>query len=320
MRLEAFKLQRTGNAKGKGLEMTGKPNGSRRATKRTAFAFAFVPLAACAPGVFDMQSRAVAASDAGATRRDVDGASAAGSTRDDVPADAVLWFAADRASADAGGAVLEWKNLGTGEHTARAADSDSAPKLVTIDGRSWLQLDGQAELILPVMPAISALSFFAVVNADRSADALRCPSLLHLANRESASVTQTARLEFGRHMAEFLYQIDAKEITNAKGSGSFPPQADHLVSVIHGSDRIVRLHVDTQAIKEPVMLDLPPPVERGFNYIGHNHYYADATTPRCDAFHGRIAEIMLFDRGVTDQERARIERYLSRKWGLSFPR
>jgi len=236
---------------------------------------------------------------------------------DAVPSDSYLWFAADHASVAANGAVLEWKNLGADERTARAAGTDSAPKLVMIDQRSWLAFDGNAELVLPGLPPISSLSFFAVVNAASAADALRCPSLLHMANRAPASVVQGARLEFGRHMAELLYQVEKIEVTKPKGSGSFPPDAPHLVSVVHASDRSVRMRVDAVQLGDPESVDLPEAIERNFNYIGHNHYY-DSNMPYCQAFQGRIAEILLFARGVSDEERARIESYLGTKWGLTL--
>lgn len=295
-----------------------------RATHLCALACACITLA-CSPTVFDKQAVSDTASGTGAAPAREAGAGHAGAssaggqpaTPDELPSGALLWLAADQADADASGAVLEWKSLGSGERAAHAADSDSAPKLVTIDQQKWLAFDGRAELILPKLPAIAALSFFAVVNADHAADDLHCPSILHLANRAASSVVQTARLEFGRHMAELLYQVESKEITATKGSGLFPSDAAHLVSVIHTPDRIVRLELDAKPIKQPLTVDLPEAVERDFNYIGHNHYYSN-NMPYCQAFQGRIAEILLFDRAVSEEERVQIEHYLAAKWSLTL--
>lgn len=251
------------------------------------------------------------------------GAAAAGSSAPpatastDVPSDAILWLAADvGATVMPDGVVSAWASRAPNGYTARSALTESAPKLVRDDhGRPWIDFDGADELLLPAMPPIGELSLFAVANARQPPGEWRCPSLLHFANRASGTVTQTARLEFGRHMTELLYQTEGVEITVPRGTGSFSPMVPHVLSVLHGADTIAKLRVDAKQIHAQVTA-LPPAIPRAFNYIGNNHYYADSTTTRCEPYDGQIAEIILFARGVSEDERDRIERYLAVKWGV----
>jgi len=236
---------------------------------------------------------------------------------DDLPRDAILWFAADRGvTADDDDRVSAWKSQTSGGYVA-VPPTDDTPELTTDDaGRRWLDFDGADALSLPQLPPIAALSLFAVANA-REPENWRCPSILHLANRASGTVTQTERIEFGRHMREPLYQVESVEITVPSGSGQFSPVTPHLLGVVHGTDANARLRVDGKQLHAQ-MTELPASLPRSFNFIGDNQYYSDSTTRYCKPFDGQIAEIILYPRGVSDEERDRIERYLADKWGVAL--
>ena len=52
-------------------------------------------------------------------------------------------------------------------------------------------------------------------------------------------------------------------------------------------------------------------VQRQQNYVGKNLY------PQCPtSFDGRVGEIVLYTRGVSVEERGRVEAYLVEKWQL----
>ena len=54
--------------------------------------------------------------------------------------------------------------------------------------------------------------------------------------------------------------------------------------------------------------NLPPQVTRGEVFIGNSLY-------DCPTFRGRIGELLLYSRAVSDQELLDIESYLQEKWG-----
>lgn len=228
-----------------------------------------------------------------------------------LPADVHLWFSADRGlTVDTNGRVLAWDDqsgqglsaLAESEALAPGVDSDADLPLVTFDGTQ--------ELRLAEVAPVGVLTFFAV--AEAAVEDRKCPSILHLSNTQDGFM-QMADLEFGRHQRELYYEAGSKGVPQGvMHTDSFSVHALHVVSVRHEPSTLAVTRLDGRDVHSRLM-ELPPEVIRSHNFIGHNHYYANAELS-CERFLGRVAEIILYARLLDASERAQVERYLSEKW------
>jgi hypothetical protein len=235
-----------------------------------------------------------------------------------IPSDALLWLSAERGVVtNVDGRVRVWGDQSGWQHDATAPAPATGPRVADWKGRSVLDFDGSTELRLPRLPAFSALSMLAVVRVHAAGADLRCASFLHLANREQ-EVFQNDYIDFRRQKQELLYQVtDSRIKVDSEAEGSFSTEALHVVSVTHGTDENVLLRIDGRHVGGRPS-PLPAFTERSFNFIGHNHYHADANTLECDLFQGQIGELLLFTRMLTDDERVRLERALAAKWRVEL--
>ncbi|HKP59842.1 MAG TPA: hypothetical protein VJV78_24125 [Polyangiales bacterium] len=194
---------------------------------------------------------------------------------------------------------------------------DRGPRRVERDGRSVVEFDGLGELGLPELPALAELSFFAVASVDAAGAELRCASMLHLANTTD-TIFQKDYIDFRRQKQEFLYQVTTSRITaDPESKGSFTTSTLHLLSVVHRPDETVSMNLDGKQLRV-ASAPLPALAARSYNFVGHNHYHEDADTPQCDAYRGQLAELLLFSRALSEDERSHLERELADRWRVEL--
>ena len=239
----------------------------------------------------------------------------AGTLAPDFAAQPLLWLAADRGvTVDELSLVTRWEDQSGHERHAVPGPANRPPARSLRDGDAlpFLVFDGADELTLPAFDSFGELSFFAV--AETAEEDRRCPSILHLCNWKDAFI-QLSDVEFGRHQRELYYENNVESVPSGiDHTDTFSVGRPHVLSVVHEPTEMATTYVDAQPVHMRRML-LPDPVTRVANYIGQNHFFANAM-PYCDAFKGRIAELLFFDHAMTNAEREQVERYLSQKWSV----
>lgn len=223
----------------------------------------------------------------------------------------LLWLMADRGvTADAQGLVSTWQDQSANEWQALAPSAAASPHRITIpEDRSILEFDGDDELVLPALPPFSSLSFFAVVEAREGPE---CPSLLHVSNRVNLDTEN--EIEIGRHVGALYYEVGPEPLSGP--NNGFLAGVLQIASITHApSDTTVSLYLGGALVARGAV-PLPAPVQRTANYIGNNHWER-VQDGFCNPFLGRMGEMLLYTRAMSDAERAVIEAYLAAKWGLS---
>ena len=84
-------------------------------------------------------------------------------------------------------------------------------------------------------------------------------------------------------------------------------QKPELIAVVHQTSTAVQLRRNTSALRDS-QFPLPITKEREQVYIARTAY------SDCHALSGRIGEILLYSRAVSDDQLISIETYLQKKW------
>ena len=221
----------------------------------------------------------------------------------------VLWLRADvgiELSDD--GRVVTWTDMLTG-NVAKAPSAEARPS-ITADEPPALSFDGDDELELPPIPALSSFTFLGVVAAE---DEPYCPSILHFSNRDADQST-TDELEFGRHMGTWYYETETSYIQAP--SDAFPAGSAHRLGVVQHEDGLAELFVDGVLVSSGTV-PLPPSVERSSNFVGNSHWER-AIDGSCAPFVGQIFELMFFAKALTESERAANDAYLEQRWSAAL--
>lgn len=224
----------------------------------------------------------------------------------DVPSDALLlWFMADRGVAASGEQVSEWTEQSAGQLKATAGSSAAMPKRVAqASGPPMIEFDGADDgLKLPEgFATFNGATFFAVAQA-YAADV--CAGILSLSNGNDSD-----DIEFGRHHTNLLYYEVLGDFVEG-AANAFEPNKRLLVSVTQSSNGAVDLRINGVLNASRKTIPLPKAVVRKQNFLGRDTYTA---CPQ--AYKGLLGEVILFTRGVSAAEYARIQAYLSAKWAI----
>jgi hypothetical protein len=240
--------------------------------------------------------------------RDANGLAQDGCESGDVPADGLtLWFMADRgAVTQPDGSVSAWIDQSANGYTATQAVPARRPRLqAQADGLPMISFDGTDDFfeLPPGFANFAGASFFAVVEAEPNT---LCAGILHFSNGPDDD-----DVEFGRHQPNLLYYEVQGTFLNGTGE-AFVVGRRFVLSAVQAPEGSVELRYDG-AIDQAGSVGLPAAVERRLNYIGRNAYTEQPAL--CSMyFHGRIAELLFYPRGLSAGERTRIEAYLHEKW------
>jgi hypothetical protein len=215
----------------------------------------------------------------------------------------LLWLRADEGVSESNGFVTTWADTFT-DRTAVAPSEGARPSL--LEGAAGLRFDGDDELTLPELPALSAFTLLVVVQAEPQPD---CPSLLHLSNREP-DLTTLDEIEIGRHADTLYYETVRSPVTGPPNA--FSTGQRHLAAVIQHGDGLVELFMDRALVKNAIV-PAPPNVVRSQNFIGNNHWERELDG-QCRPLLGTLSELMFYGRAVNETERAETEKYLQQRW------
>lgn len=223
-----------------------------------------------------------------------------------VPAEGLLyWFSADVGVMAEGGTVTTWKNRAGNGYDAVQIAAGLRPKLEQTEvlPLPLVSFDGEDDYLeLPELTAswLEGLSLFVV---SRGGPATTCSALIELSNGEEINDINLA----SEGMA-IRYEIDQAVLE--ADEGTFPADQVRLVEAHHGSgvtQSPVELRVNGGQAGSTVM-QLPVDVPRISNFLGRSLYGS------CVPFSGGIAELVMYSRKVSLDERLAIELYLLEKW------
>jgi hypothetical protein len=223
-------------------------------------------------------------------------------TDDAEPAPAIptngllLWLRADRGVIEEDGLVASWEDQsGNGSHASQTV-SNARPKLVNggFGELASLEFDGVDDFLrLPSGFADfrGGVSIFAVV---QQTTATNCTAIIEMSNG-----IELDDISFGQYESGLYYEVF--ELWTP--AGQLIVGAPQLVAAIHRSNITVEVRQNGQLAGQDTF-DLPVVQQRHENFVGQSLYTS------CLPFHGRIAELILYARAVSDVELLAIEAYL----------
>jgi len=223
-----------------------------------------------------------------------------------VPRDALLlWFMADQGVSVTGDRLTAWVEQSTAHLTASPPSEAAAPRRVAqASGPPMVEFDGADDgLKLPEgFSSFSGASFFAVAEAYAASG---CAGILSLSNGDDAD-----DIEFGRHTTNLLYyEVLGEWVEGAVNA--FEANKRLLVAITQQSSGAVELRINGVVNASPKTIALPKAVVRRQNFLGRDTYKA---CPQ--GYKGLLGELVLFNRGVSAEEYAKIQRYLAAKWSI----
>jgi hypothetical protein len=243
----------------------------------------------CQPGFLDSNARVGDGCEAG-----------------DVPSDALLlWLMADHGLTAPNDQVSEWIDQSSAHVTASAMTPEAMPKRVKqASGPPMVEFDGADDgLKLPEgFSTFNGTTFFAVATAY---SANGCAGILSLSNGNDAD-----DIEFGRHTTSRLYYEVLGDFVQG-ASNAFEANERLLVSITQSSTGAVELRINGVLNASPTTIPLPKAVVRRQNFVGRDTYTA---CPQ--AYKGLLGELILYTRGVSADEYARMQAYLAAKWSI----
>jgi hypothetical protein len=251
------------------------------------------------------------------------GATSSGATASSPPGP-LLWLKADAGITEKSGFVTVWADQSKHALNATQPLDGHQPKRVTpIAGKlSLLEFDGVDDYLALPQGFSSFEGGLSLFIAAQETVVAACPALIHLSNApdvddidldfDSVRGAQTTPSkgtgessgagDLGR---TFHFEVGAKYLTAP--SDSFSPGTLITLSVVLGTDGKVELRLGGLLLAMGT-IPLPSSVERMNNFIGRSLYSG------CKPYHGRIGELMLYDRALPPGERLGIEQYLSERW------
>jgi hypothetical protein len=248
-------------------------------------------------------------SDPGSAGEAVAGDGSAGSPTEpgfQPPTEQLLyWFSADVGTTVEDGGVTTWKNRADNGMNAIQVQAAMRPKLTQAEllPMPVLSFDGEDDYLeLPELDANfdAGLSVFVVAGAGATNT---CAAFIELSNGREID-----DIHFGAHGNAVLYEIYQTVLSSEEGS--FPVMDMRMVEAHHGAaadQGPVELRINGGQAGSTV-IPLPSAVTRSWNYLGRTLY------DTCSVFSGDVAELLLYSRKVTLEERTAIELYLLEKW------
>jgi hypothetical protein len=228
-----------------------------------------------------------------------------------IPTDALLyWFKADagvEVDVDGGGGITRWADQsGNGFH-ARQANTAYQPRLSETEllPGPMLAFDGSDDLLeLPELTQAfdAGLSLFAVAGRSKETN---CSAVIELSN--GSEVGDIFLGNGGGNALQFEIQTD---VHLAPGD-SWPLGEVKLLEALQSADPIqgiVELRING-GVASSMAMQHPISIERTTNYIGRT-LYANCSP----SFSGAIAEIIMYSRKLSGDERISVESYLMEKW------
>jgi hypothetical protein len=177
------------------------------------------------------------------------------------------------------------------------------PKLDTsgLNGKPALVFSGENYLKLPSLPGdfSHGVSIFAM--GQEQTDSGNCSAIF-----EASNGSEIDDVHLGFWQSAVLYEAAADYLSASKHPLILAePQ---LLAAVHQTSNSAQLRRNSNGLGE-TNLPLPTTIERQFVYIGRTEYGG------CTLYTGMVAELLVYNRAVSDSELIDIEGYLQTKWG-----
>jgi hypothetical protein len=221
------------------------------------------------------------------------------------PLGLLLWLDANVGVESSDGRVASWRDRSGLKNDATQQVADYRPTLAASwhAGKPAIEFDGSARFL--AMPTgfadfTGGLTIFEV--AEISVDTM-CASFLSLSNGGESDDISLHRMMGD----EFEYEcLDQSFATQPNEQPVLKPS---LMTVVHHTDTRLDLYTNG-ALSGETMIALPATVHRAKNELGRSSYVD------CAFLNGHIAEVVLYARDLSDEERVAVEAYLRKKWSL----
>ena len=279
--------------------MTGNENAYRRPCLGRAFFC--IAVAALSLGCMDQftTGQSQRGGGGGTGSPDQGGGAAGSSAEPSVPQNGLLlWLSADDVDAGEDELVQSWKDRSSNHADASSEDAEQAPKLVShaISEHAAVQFDGENDVLdLPSGFAdfAAGVSIFAIAKQEQSES---CSAIVELSNG-----SEVDDISFGQYQGELIYEVSEGNLTG----GTIDSGNPQLLYAVHSEDGAVDLHPQAEG---EASIELPSDVERQQCYLGRSLY------AECGPFKGAIGELLIYDRAVSDDEKASIVETLRTTW------
>jgi hypothetical protein len=242
--------------------------------------------------------------DATAGDERADGApSDGGNTKPPIPLNKLLvWLMADKGVEHNDTAVFAWRDQSGNGLDATQSLKDSYPHLwpTGINGMPALDFDGVADwLALPdgFADFTAGLSMFGVAE---TGTVVGCTSLVELSNG-----SERDDIALARNTSIVGYEVVDSDIH--EGHGAIPVDIPFLMSATHAPAGTARTFLNG-VYSSDSSFPLPQNKRRTANFVGQSLY------SECTPWLGRVGEVIIYNRFVTDDERVQIDAYLKAKW------
>jgi hypothetical protein len=211
-----------------------------------------------------------------------------------------LWFDATEGVTQSGGVVSNWKDRSAHKRDALQTAVNYRPKLDAsgLKGKPALVFAGEEYLKIPSLPGdfSHGVSIFAVAQPESAL----CAGIFEASN---GSEIDDVHLGFWENA--LLYEVASEYLSATKYPLTFGvPQ---LLAAVHQTSNSVQARRNSNGVGE-ANFALPATVARQSVYIGRTDYSA------CGLYVGKIAELVVYSRAVSDAELVDIESYLKQKW------
>lgn len=237
------------------------------------------------------------------------GAAGAGGQPVDVPPPVPsngleVWLRADEGvSTLVTGSVPTWKDASGHDRNATQSALNYQPLLKgdALAGQPALAFDGVDDFLqLPSLDIdfAAGVSMFVVLQQEATTT---CDAYF-----EASTDSEMNDLHFGDWMDSLHYEVETEDVVDTQ----YPivlhqPQ---IAVAVQAADGWVHLRRNGNGAGER-KIPLPNRIQRTRAFIGKSLY------AECGKFAGSIGELLLYSRGLDDQELVQVEQYLQHKWG-----
>lgn len=228
-----------------------------------------------------------------------------------IPASGVaLWLVADDAVPAADGKLASWSNAGVAGITATADKPELQPAVVpdALNGHAVVRFDGENNMLMTnvdMSPTrMPEATVFAVFNSNTD-DA---STLRKLYGDDNGGYDRAAGLD-NRGSAENTYTV----FTGNGVQGYFALKANQTYMT---SDQFTKSEFSGWLDGKPTLTKVAANWEEALP----NLYIGGTGTSYHEPWQGDLAEMIVYGRALTDQERMQVEDYLAKKYAITIAR
>jgi hypothetical protein len=223
-----------------------------------------------------------------------------------------VWLKADEGVTLAGGAVETWADQSRAGNDATQSTLSSRPKLVNnaIGGKRSIKFDG-ADDFLTLPPGFSdfnaGMTVFVVAHPTSMTDEA---TFFDLGNAEAAD-----NITFGREAASSTLALrvySASHASSILGEETIKENRFQLFEAVQQPSGSAELFKNGESVKVG-SLEVPTNTNRSRNFIAKSNWESRSF------FEGEIAEILIFNKAISAEDRQAMELYLAQKYNLPHP-